>query len=94
MFSLLDAMIDRPMKEIVCDLNLPPEMQIALLQPSNSKSVPAAILRLVLAYEGAEWPKVQDEADRLKITSRHISTSYLNSLNWVTELLAARGISR
>ncbi len=87
MFSLLDAMIDRPLDEIVRELNLHHEMQEALVNGPLSKTPAALLLRLVKAYENADWPHVEGMAGYLKLSSSQIALSYLDSLNWVDQLL-------
>jgi c-di-GMP-related signal transduction protein len=89
MFSLLDALIDRPMEGILQELNLCGEMRETLLNPRDRKTVLARILRLAIAYEGANWDQVQTEVGSLKIVSTDIARLYMESVNWVDELLAA-----
>ena len=87
MFSLLDAMIDRPLDDIVKELNLHKDMQDALLLQARCGNTSAAILRLVNAYERANWQHVEKEGRRLGISSSSIAVAYLDSLNWVDQLL-------
>jgi EAL and modified HD-GYP domain-containing signal transduction protein len=88
MFSLLDAMIDRPLNEIVLELNLHHDLRDALLQTVKCGNNLASILRLVLAYEAADWDQVQSEALRLKISVSEIAVYYLESLDWLDNLMA------
>jgi EAL and modified HD-GYP domain-containing signal transduction protein len=88
MFSLLDAMIDRPLLEIVRELNLHQDMQEALIQTHKCKSNLAAILRLVLGYEAGCWAEVENEARRLRISNSDVATYYLESLDWMDALLS------
>jgi c-di-GMP-related signal transduction protein len=89
MFSLLDAMIDRPLEEIVEELNLHSQMKESLLQQGRCNTASSAILRLVQAYERANWQQVESEGKRLNISSSSIAVCYLDSLNWVDQLLQA-----
>jgi EAL and modified HD-GYP domain-containing signal transduction protein len=88
MFSLLDAMIDRPLVEIVVELNLRQDMQEALLRTAKCNTVLGSLLRLVKGYEEADWEKVQIEAESLKLSSSDIARYYLETLDWVDALLA------
>jgi c-di-GMP-related signal transduction protein len=89
MFSLLDAMIDRPLEEIVTDLGLPDGLIQPLLKRATCGSPAAAILRLAIAYETAEWTEVHREAVHLRVADCDVASAYLESLKWVDQLLEA-----
>lgn len=60
LFSLMDAVVQRPLEELLRDVALPRDLSEALLA-SDKPSRMRSSLQLVLAYERAEW----SEVDRL-----------------------------
>lgn len=67
MFSLLPAMLDKDMAEILPELALPGNLQEALL--SEVAATPLArTLALVMAYERGDWEKTISLAKKLDIT--------------------------
>ena len=67
MFSLLPAMLDKDMAEILPELALPGKLQEALL--SEVAATPLArTLALVMAYERGDWEKTISLAKKLDIT--------------------------
>jgi len=55
MFSLLDAIMDRPIEEVLAEISLAPDVREALLEKSCGHNPLGWILRLVRSYEAAEW---------------------------------------
>lgn len=65
MFSLLPAMLDKAMADILPDLALPDAIQEALL--SEVATALSRTLRLVMAYERGDWEKTTSLAKKLKV---------------------------
>ncbi|MCG2741758.1 MAG: HDOD domain-containing protein [Syntrophaceae bacterium] len=65
MFSLLPAMLDKAMADILPELALPEDIQEALL--SEVATPLSRTLRLVMAYERGDWEKTARLAEKLKI---------------------------
>ncbi|MEW6428324.1 MAG: HDOD domain-containing protein [Thermodesulfobacteriota bacterium] len=65
MFSLLDAILDRPMGEIVAELSLSDTISDALL--GKKPGLHAAPLYLLRAYEHGRWQAVETLATNLRI---------------------------
>ena len=65
MFSLLPAMLDKAMADILPELALPEDIQGALL--SEAATPLSRTLRLVMAYERGDWEKTATLAKKLKI---------------------------
>lgn len=66
MFSLLPAMLDKVMADILPELALPEDIQDALLVEVATPL--SRTLRLVMAYERGDWEKTTTLAKKLKIT--------------------------
>jgi len=84
LFSVLDALMDRPMPEVLRALPLAEESQRALLDHAGSIG---AILHSVLAYERGNWA----EATHLGLDQNSLVDAYLHALTWSVETRAALG---
>ncbi len=77
MLSVLDALLDTPMPELLKQLPLPPEMGAALIAPVGDDDL-AKTLRTVLAYERGDFDAVEAEYVPIDVASR----AYRNGLTW------------
>ena len=84
LFSVLDALLDRPMPEVLHALPLAEELQRALLDHAGSLGV---ILHSVLAYERGNW----EEATRLGLDQNSLVDTYLHAIAWAVETRAVLG---
>ncbi|MDG4474850.1 EAL and HDOD domain-containing protein [Thiovibrio frasassiensis] len=75
MFSLLPAMLDKRMADILPELALPEELQEALLSGEATTSL-ALTLALVMAYERGEWEKASDLAAKLNLNQYSLPLLY------------------
>ncbi len=78
LFSLLDALMDTPMDEVISMLPLDDDLIDALVKRDGPYG---RLLETVINYERGEWEKINDElfpVDRLR-------RSYLESVAWATE---------
>lgn len=82
MFSLLDAMMDRPLAELLAELHLAGEVRDVLLGKAAPDNRLAAIYALVRAYEGAEWDRLAATAARLNVPKEIIPELYLDAVHW------------
>jgi len=88
LFSVLDALLDQPMPEILDELPLNQELKDALLQSSNPLGW---VYSLVLAYERADWEKVRNWANLLKVPETEIAVYYERSVRWADHLFSREG---
>ncbi len=77
LFSLLDVFLKRPMKEILKELPLAPDITAALLGEESDLSL---ILKLVVAYEHTDWHQVALLKKQLSINTAILSGNYFASL--------------
>ncbi|HLK50536.1 MAG TPA: HDOD domain-containing protein [Bryobacteraceae bacterium] len=82
MFSRLDAMLGRPLEDLLRELNLHDEIVRALLQQTKPGDRLAEIWKLVLAYEAADWKQVDPLAATLSIPMNVLGTSYTEAVSW------------
>lgn len=82
LFSVLDALMDTPMKKALANIPLTPDISQALLKHEGTLG---RILDGVLAYEQGQWEKV----DNLNIAPKQLTESYINSVSWAEEISQA-----
>ena len=87
LFSLIDAMVDRPMGAVISKLALDGEVKEALL--GDNKSHLAKIFALYLAYEHGDWDQVAALCQQLKICAERVTQLYLDAIRWSDQTLAA-----
>ena len=84
--SLLDVILERPMAEVLENLNLPPAMTAALLGEHNQQR---ELLDCVMAYASGDWTQSTTIAKKLALDPTTLPSAYAESLRWVRELQAA-----
>jgi len=82
MFSLLDALMDSNLENILVDLPLTPEVKAAIL---NHEGTMGRILRTVLAYEHGRW----NDIDFPPSESAKFSDIYLQAVAWTDQVYQA-----
>jgi len=78
LFSLLDALMDIPMIELLDTISLSAPIKMALLEKEGELG---NLLNLVIAYEQGDWPTLKQGA----IDSKIYKESYLGALRWADE---------
>jgi len=81
LFSSLDALMDKPLEDIIKQLPLSDELNIALLQKQGAAG---QALSDVLNYEQGNWQSANQSPIPIQILSR----VYLDALNWTDEVNA------
>jgi len=74
MFSLLPAMLDKAMADILPELALPEDIQEALLFVATTPL--ACTLALVMAYERGDWEKTTRLAEKLQLNHESLPLLY------------------
>ena len=82
-FSLMDAMLGRPLSEIVAEVALPDRVRAALLGRSNFYR---EILDLVIAFEAGRWSEVSERALRLRQDESQLPAIYLEAVDWAQKV--------
>lgn len=83
MFSLLDAILGRPLPGILDDLNIGRNIRDALLGTAGEADVLSLLLRIVKSYEIGDWHEVEEAARVIGMSADALSMCYLESLSWV-----------
>jgi len=89
MFSFLDAMLDRPLQELLTELYLPKDIEEALLGAAAPGNRMAMVLDLVQAYEAADWETSARLADQLQFPEQALGSLYLQSVAWADEIFSS-----
>ncbi len=87
MLSHLDALLDRPMQEVLDGISLDEEIKHALLGKSNNQF--AVVYKLIQAYERGEWDAFFCYANEMGLDERNVLKSYQEALVWAHDLLMA-----
>lgn len=79
LFSVLDALMDQPMEEIVSQLNLSKNISGALLKHEGLEGF---ILNMIQSFERGEWNALGGS----NLTSAALTQVYLDSIRWTNVL--------
>ena len=93
MFSLLDAMVDRPLDELLSGLPVPSTVRSVLLGDAPEGDRWAEVFALARAYESADWTKLCSTANRLGIPCDTMPQLYLESADWSAEVCRSAAVS-
>jgi len=85
-FSLMDAILGRPMSEIVSEIALPDVVRSALLGRPDRRG---KILELVKAFEAGRWEEVSELSVTLGQDEVRLSTAYLEAVDWAQKVFQA-----
>lgn len=80
LFSVLDALLDKPMAEVLGMIELSDTMHAALVERGGEVG---KVLKGVLAYEQCDWDGVQE----LGLETEIVQKSYLEALSWMSGLV-------
>jgi len=86
MFSLLDAILDRPFDVLLQELPIPPAVKAALL---GGDSPLRNVLDCVLTYVKGDWDHLSERMDRLGLGDEELPTRYREAVTWVQKVLPA-----
>lgn len=81
MFSLMDAIVGRPMPVLLSEVSLPDQAKAALL---GATSRLRTALDLIVAYAEGRWDEVSRCAAHLRLDESLIPDIYLAALEWAT----------
>jgi EAL and modified HD-GYP domain-containing signal transduction protein len=88
LFSTLDAMLDRPIGDVMRDLPLASDLQAALL---THQGVLGALLALVLAWESGDWEAVMANTAQLGLGERDVGADYREAVAWASRFMEPTG---
>jgi len=89
LFSMLDALLDRPLNDALEELGLALPLDSVLRGKAPEESVLNQIYSLVRRYEAADWEGVELFAGKLGTPSEVVGAAYREALPWADELAHA-----
>ena len=84
LFSLLDALLGKPMGEVLEELPLAPEIEKALRGEHTDLR---ELLELARNLEDADWPSARDLAHDLQLPSSEVTAIHRDSLRYAGEMV-------
>lgn len=84
MFSMIDAILDRPLSEILQEIPIAEDVKKALLGEENRLG---EVYQYVLSYERGEWNKISEQGLRLGIDEGRAARLYMNAVEWSSGFL-------
>ncbi len=86
LLSLIDAMLEMPMAEVLDKISLDSETKAVLLgQPSKLRPV----YQLILAHESGEWEAAAQVAQSLGLYAKEVAALYWQAQQWAREVCVA-----
>jgi EAL and modified HD-GYP domain-containing signal transduction protein len=86
MFSAMDAIMDRPLAEVLAGLEIHGEVRAALLGTAGEGSKFGAVYSLVRGYEVGDWDAVARDAKRLGIAEASLPPLYAEAIEWAEDV--------
>ncbi|MGA9938617.1 MAG: HDOD domain-containing protein [Candidatus Acidiferrales bacterium] len=83
LLSLMDAILDMSMAEIMKSVSLDPECKAALLSNAGPSGM---VYQLVVAQEAGDWPRVAELAGKLHISQSEVSDEHWRAMQWARQM--------
>jgi c-di-GMP-related signal transduction protein len=87
LFSLLDALVDRPLQEMLSEIGLAAEIAAVLRGDTGDSSQLGCVYRLARAYEAADWPLVEQLGTGLGAPMSELAGAYCEAAGWAQQVL-------
>jgi c-di-GMP-related signal transduction protein len=82
--SVMDAILDRQMSDVLTEIHLPPEVKAALLGEHNQFRL---AIDSVVAQEQGDWQGIRSCIEQMDIEEARFPEAYIQSVQWVRQLL-------
>lgn len=86
-FSLLDAMLDRPLADILAEISVAQPVAMALLRAHPERNQLGAIYELILRYEAGHWQATDRLIEQLGVTAPVVREAYCEAVHWADQVL-------
>jgi EAL and modified HD-GYP domain-containing signal transduction protein len=87
LFSMLDALLDRPLEQALDEVGLEPQLNCVLLGKAPADQSLVKIHALARAYEAGEWEETRKLALGLGLTDEIVGGAYVDATAWTDEIL-------
>jgi c-di-GMP-related signal transduction protein len=82
LLSHLDAILHRPMEEIIAELDLEKDLASALLGRTNDQNQLGLLYELIQAYERVDWIRAVAIGQGLKVDAKDVASAYVKAVEW------------
>ncbi|HYK87432.1 MAG TPA: HDOD domain-containing protein [Acidobacteriota bacterium] len=79
LLSMMDAILERPLDEILEELPISSDVKLALL---NGTNLFRYVYELVLAYERGNWNRTAQFAAAMRVAESSITQAYIDAVRW------------
>jgi len=86
LFSLLDAMLDDSMENILKEIYLSDDIKDTLINETGEFSI---ILNLVKTYEAGDWGLVSTDIERIKVDKNKLFKWYIEAIKWSDKIISS-----
>ena len=83
LLSAIDAILQRPMQELLKQLSVPPDVYAALVQGNTPLR---QVLDLCIAVETGDWDAISRLSSSCRISETKVSDVYLQSVRWSNQV--------
>jgi EAL and modified HD-GYP domain-containing signal transduction protein len=83
LLSSIDVLMRRPMRAVLAELPIAPDVAAALMGEENPLR---NVLRAVISYEQGDWEECSEMAKRLALKEETLCELYMQALRWSHEL--------
>ena len=83
LFSQIDAIVDRPLKDLLDQLPLSEEIRVGLLLEDSPL---ADVLRVVQSYEKGDWDRLADLVAYHRLNESKIPDAYIRAVEWTQRI--------
>lgn len=83
MFSLMDALMNMPIENILSELPVSENVKDALLEKDNTIS---ELLKLIIKYENGDWEAVNELVEKFGLDEEYVSSCYLEAVERLQSL--------
>lgn len=83
MFSLIDALMNMPIENILSELPVSKDVKDALLEKDN---IISELLKLIIKYENGDWEAVNELVEKFGLDEEFVSQCYLEALQKLQSL--------
>jgi EAL and modified HD-GYP domain-containing signal transduction protein len=88
LLSLMDAVMQRPLVELLREVSLPTDL-VQALTPTATSNRMRAVLELAIAYERAQWEQVDQTCLQLGAAPNRLPLFYQDALSWAAKAAQA-----
>jgi c-di-GMP-related signal transduction protein len=82
LLSHLDAILHRPMEDIIAGLDLEKDLASALLRRADDQNQLGMLYELIQAYERVDWIRTVAIGEGLKVDANEVASAYVKAVEW------------